>query len=51
MKAYSKLIVAVAVPVIGFALQALGLEVGSEQITQGLIAILTAAGVYAVPNA
>lgn len=51
MKAYSKLIVAIAVPVIGFVLQRLGLEIGSEQITSALVAALTAAGVYAVPNA
>ena len=50
MKAYSKLIVAVAVPSVGFVLNSLGLEIGSDQITAMLISILTAAGVYAIPN-
>jgi hypothetical protein len=51
MAQYRKLIVAVLVPILGFGAAALGLEIGSEQITMALVSILTAAGVFAVPNA
>lgn len=50
MLKYSKLIVAVAVPLIGWLAKQAGIEIGSEQISEAVIWILTAAGVYAVPN-
>jgi hypothetical protein len=51
MKKYTKLIVALAVPLLALGARQLGLDWGDQDIQAAIVALLTAFGVWGAANA